>query len=83
MADRYLITSFEKDKRRMYMKTIFTGFHQDKNKEWVVDLSFGHSKHFRHNPPLQIREWVTSPQVRNTYIVFKLECRLHSHKELD
>ena len=67
----------------MYMKTIITGFHQDKNKERVADLSCGHSRHFRHNHPLQIREWFTSPQGRNTYIGFELECCLHSHKVFD
>jgi hypothetical protein len=39
--------------------------------------------HFRHNPPFQIREWVTSPQGRNTYIGFELECRLHDNVALD
>ena len=67
----------------MYMKTIITGFHQDKNKERVVDLSCVHAMHFRHNPPFQIREWVTSPQGRNTYIGFELECRLHDNVALD
>jgi hypothetical protein len=66
----------------MYMKTIITGFHQDKNKEWVTDLSCGYSRHFRHTPSFQIREWATSLQGRNTYIEFELECRLHSHKVL-
>ena len=61
------------------MKKIITGFHQDENKEWAVDLSCGHSRHFRHNPPFQIKEWVASPQGRNTHIGFELECRLHVH----
>ena len=67
----------------MYMKTIITGFHQDEIKDWVTDLSCGHSRHFRHNSPFQIREWVTSPQSRDTYVEFELECRLHPHVVLD
>ena len=59
----------------MYMKTIITGFHQDKNIERVADLSCGHSRHFRHNPPFTPREWVTSPQGRDTYIGFELDCK--------
>jgi len=48
------------------MKTIITGFHQDEYEQWVADLSCGHSRHFRHDPPWQQREWVTSPQGRKT-----------------
>ena len=65
----------EKKRRRMYMKTKITGFHQDEYKQWVADLSCGHSRHFRHDPPFQLREWVTSPQGRNTYIGFELDCK--------
>ena len=54
------------------MKTKITGFHQDEYKQWVADLSCGHSRHFRHDPPFQVREWVTSPQGRNTYNVDKV-----------
>ena len=50
-----------------------------KDKKWVAYLSCGHSRHFRHNPLFQIREWVTSSQGRNTYIGFELECRLNAH----
>jgi len=57
------------------MKTIITGFHQDEHEQWVADLSCGHSRHFRHDPPWQQREWVTSPQGRKTYIGFELDCK--------
>ena len=56
-------------------KTKITGFHQDEDKDWVADLSCGHSRHFRHDPPWQQREWVTSPQGRKTYIGFELDCK--------
>ena len=60
---------------RAGMKTKITGFHQDEYKQWVADLSCGHSRHFRHDPPFQIREWVTLPQGRSTYIGFELDCK--------
>ena len=49
-------------------KTKITGFHQDEDKDWVADLSCGHSRHFRHNPPFRLCEWVTSPQGRDEHI---------------
>ena len=57
------------------MKKKITGFHQDEYEHWVADLSCGHSRHFRHDPPWQQREWVTSPQGRKTYIGFELDCK--------
>jgi len=57
------------------MKTKITGFHLDEYEHWIADLSCGHSRHFRHDPPWQKREWVTSPQGRNTYIGFELDCK--------
>ena len=62
-------------KMRTRMKTKITGFHQDEYDHWVADLSCGHSRHFRHDPPWQQREWVTSPQGRKTYIGFELDCK--------
>jgi len=61
-------------KMRTGIKTKITGFHQDEYEHWVADLSCGHSRHFRHDPPWQQREWVTSPQGRKTYIGFELDC---------
>jgi hypothetical protein len=63
-------------------KTKITGFHQDEYKDWVADLSCGHSRHFRHDPPFQLREWVTSPQGRNTYIGFELDCKTCGSNEI-
>lgn len=31
--------------------------------------------HFRHNPPFQTREWVTTPEGKSNYIGFELECK--------
>ena len=58
------------------MKTKITDFHQDEYEHWVADLSCGHSRHLRHDPPWQQREWVTLPQGRKTYIGFELDCKI-------
>ncbi|WP_043273915.1 DUF3565 domain-containing protein [Pseudomonas sp. GM84] len=41
-----------------------TGFHQDQDGHWVVELSCGHSQHLRHQPPWQARPWVLDPAQR-------------------
>jgi len=46
------------DRGRWLMKTTITGFHQDEESQWVADLGGGHTRHFRHHPPWQKREWV-------------------------
>ncbi|MDH2080854.1 DUF3565 domain-containing protein [Pseudomonas atacamensis] len=41
-----------------------TGFHQDEDGHWVVELSCGHTQHLRHQPPWQTRAWVLDPAQR-------------------
>lgn len=66
------------------MKTKIIGFHQDEDKQRVADLSSGHSRHFRHDPPFQIRESVTSSQGRrSTCIGFELGFHMHAYVALD
>jgi hypothetical protein len=57
------------------MKVTITGFHQDKEAYWVADLSCGHTRHFRHNPPWQVREWVTTQAGRNELLGTELDCK--------
>jgi len=57
------------------MKVTITGFHQDEESHWVADLACGHTRHFRHNPPWQEREWVTTPQGRKQYLGSELDCK--------
>ena len=64
------------------MKTKIIGFHQDEYDQWVACLSCGHSRHFRHDPPWQRREWVTSPHGRKAYIGFKLDCQVCESPEV-
>jgi hypothetical protein len=50
------------------------GFHQDDEQHWVADLECGHAQHVRHDPPWQIRPWVTTPEGRAAFIGTPLRC---------
>ena len=50
-------------------------FHLDENGDWVAGLACGHNQHVRHNPPWQVREWVTSESTRKQYLGYFLECK--------
>ncbi len=50
------------------------GFHKDDEGHWVADLECGHTQHVRHDPPWQVREWVTTPEGRASRIGTELEC---------
>jgi uncharacterized protein DUF3565 len=49
-------------------------FHQDKERHWVAELECGHTQHIRHDPPWQLRPWVTTPEGRATWIGRLLDC---------
>jgi hypothetical protein len=51
-----------------------TGFHQDEESHWVADLECGHSVHVRHDPPWQVREWVTTAEGRNSRLGMLVNC---------
>lgn len=57
-------------------KRAIIGFHQDEEDHWVADLACGHGQHTRHDPPFQMREWVTSPEGRESKLGAELDCRL-------
>ena len=52
-----------------------TGFHQDDERHWVAQLACGHNQHVRHDPPWQLRPWVTTPEGRDAAIGRVLGCR--------
>lgn len=58
------------------MKRPITGFHQDDEGHWVAELACGHGQHVRHNPPLSNRPWVLTPEGRQRFIGYELECKL-------
>ncbi|KKX57360.1 MULTISPECIES: DUF3565 domain-containing protein [Pseudomonas] len=51
-----------------------TGFHQDDDGHWVVELSCGHTQHLRHQPPWQSRAWVLDPLQRQEKIGLSFDC---------
>ena len=53
---------------------IIIGFHLDEENHWVADLECGHTRHVRHDPPWQNREWVVTKQGRMEKIGFELDC---------
>ena len=55
------------------MRTI-AGFRLDVEHHWVADLSCGHSRHMRHDPPWQLRPWVLTPAGRANFVGHELEC---------
>lgn len=60
------------DARRVARKIV--GFHQDDERHWVADLECGHTQHVRHDPPWQVREWVTTESGRRGFIGQMLMC---------
>lgn len=50
------------------------GFHQDDEHHWVADLECGHTQHVRHDPPWQVREWVTTAAGRTSHLGTTLLC---------
>jgi hypothetical protein len=57
------------------VKRRIVGFHQDEERHWVADLECGHSQHVRHDPPWQVREWVTMAEGRQAWLGRELDCR--------
>ncbi len=52
------------------------GFHLDDEGQWVADLECGHTQHVRHDPPWQVRPWVTTPEGRASRLGMQLGCML-------
>jgi hypothetical protein len=50
------------------------GFHLDDERHWVAELACGHGQHVRHDPPWQVREWVTTAAGRAGFIGTRLDC---------
>lgn len=51
------------------------GFHQDEEGYWVAELSCGHTRHMRHQPPWQIRPWVMDQTTREQRVGQLLSCK--------
>lgn len=50
------------------------GYHTDDEGHWVAQLGCGHNQHVRHDPPMIVREWVTSESGRDSMLGHQLQC---------
>lgn len=57
------------------MKRHIIGFHQDELGDGMAELGCDHNRHIRHQPPFQMRPWVTNEQGRQQQLGAELECR--------
>lgn len=64
------------------MEQAITGYHKDDHEDWVAELQCGHCQHLRHDPPWQVRPWVTSGKGRKEHIGHKLDCKKCDRGEL-
>ncbi len=65
------------------MRQRILGFHQDELGDWVAELACGHGQHVRHNPPLSFRPWVLTPEGRERFLGYQLDCHLCDEAEPD
>lgn len=63
------------------LRTI-VGFHADDAGDWVARLDCFHTVHVRHNPPFQVRPWVTDDAARAERLGTELECLRCERAEL-
>jgi hypothetical protein len=50
------------------------GYHRDELGDWVAELECGHGQHVRHDPPWQVRPWVTTDAGRAEHLGTILLC---------
>jgi hypothetical protein len=51
------------------------GFERDEAGDWVAQLECGHTRHVRHRPPWEVREWVLTEEGRSSRLGVPLACR--------
>ena len=56
------------------MQQPITGYHLDDDGHWVAELACGHGQHVRHDPPWQLRPWVTTEAGRTAFLGTELNC---------
>ncbi|HEV8397219.1 MAG TPA: DUF3565 domain-containing protein [Vicinamibacterales bacterium] len=57
------------------MERRIVAFSQDDEGHWVAELECGHRQHMRHRPPFERRDWVTTPEGRESRIGVMVNCR--------
>jgi hypothetical protein len=50
------------------------GYRRDEEKNWIADLSCGHSQHVRHRPPFSERPWVLTESGRASRLGHAIDC---------
>jgi hypothetical protein len=65
------------------MKQKITGFELDDENHWRAILECDHRQHVRHDPPLRVREWVTTEEGRLQKIGVELDCRKCDEEEAE
>lgn len=65
----------------MAMEKAIIGFDIDEDNDWRAKLVCGHYQHVRHSPPLTVREWVLTPDGRESRVGKVLNCRKCDEKE--
>lgn len=63
------------------MRQPIVGFHEDLEGHWVAELECGHAQHMRHEPPWQVRPWVTTAEGRAAMIGTPVDCVRCTPKE--
>jgi len=56
------------------LERTIVAFHQDAAGEWIAELSCTHRQHVRHDPPWQVRTWVTSESGRRGMLGLTMPC---------
>ena len=56
------------------MNRRIVSFHEDSESQWIAELSCGHRRHTRHDPPLSDRPWVLTSEGRESRIGLELDC---------
>ncbi|MHB8472208.1 MAG: DUF3565 domain-containing protein [Gammaproteobacteria bacterium] len=49
-------------------------FRTDEQRHWIAELECGHAQHVRHQPPWQVRHWITTAQGRAQRIGTLIKC---------
>lgn len=63
------------------MKQPIIGYHKDDKDDWVAELACGHNQHVRHNPPWQLRPWMTTSEGRKNRLGHELNCKKCDRRE--
>lgn len=57
------------------MQQKILSFDTDEQGDWFANLSCGHTRHVRHNPPWFNRPWVEHAESRTKYLGTELDCK--------